>query len=217
MLRQLAGPRLTSAVEDSFTQLGVGQPFRDTIERILQPLQDHFAPTYEHCLRVGVSSRKIAQHLKLSRRTQALLLFSGLLHDCGKALTPLEVLDCKHDWTAEYQQIIKRHVIDGYRMVAPELPMAAAVLLWHHRFQPDSYPRRFPSTARRFAATTEARIKYYGRLLALADFYDAAHRKNDRNGDQRVTDAVIKQHMLDQNEDQQQLVGELYDAGIFLA
>ncbi len=216
MLRQLTGQRLATAVEESFTELGVGQNVRATIERLLAALQNHYGPTYEHCLRVGLSSRKIAQHLNHSAHAQTLLLFSGLLHDAGKALTPLEVLECKHDWTADFQHIIKRHVKDGYRMVVPHLPMAAAILLWHHRFQPDPYPEHFPASAKRYSVKTQARIKRYGRLLALADFYDAAHRKNERNGDARVTDAAIKERMLLQNEDERPLVAALYDAGIFL-
>jgi HD-GYP domain-containing protein (c-di-GMP phosphodiesterase class II) len=56
----------------------------------------------------------------------------------------------------------------------------------------------------------------YGRILAIADVYDALHRKNSKYGESKyLTDEEIKQKMLEGNTDRVDLIEDLYEAGIF--
>jgi len=58
-------------------------------------------------------------------------------------------------------------------------------------------------------------IALYGRILAIADCYDALHRVNDKFGTvQALTGEDIKEKMFQFNPDQRVLLNELYEANI---
>ncbi len=75
-----------------------------------------------------------------------------------------------------------------------------------------------PSGEIDFCKGTEANIMYYARVLALIDFYDALmNRENDKFGDvpRLPTIEEGKVIMLKANQDQEYLLNQLYNHGIF--
>jgi len=74
-----------------------------------------------------------------------------------------------------------------------------------------------PKPLHEYSEATRLLIPEYGRVLALADVYDALHRVNSRFGDKRqLADDEIKEKMLEFNPDRKDLIMDLYNADIFI-
>ena len=205
----------TSSLEEQFldacTQVGVKEADRNDIIAILEPLRRKHPPSYHHSLRVALRARAIACHQHFDERA---LLFAGALHDIGKALVPLRVLEKTDEWTALDQRIMQRHVLDGYRLLRDRFDFSGEVMLWHHRFQVRGYPKRLPPPLHRYSTATRVLIMEYGRLLALADVYDALHRSNSRSKHGGLSAEEIKEKMLEYNPDRRPLIHALYASGV---
>jgi putative nucleotidyltransferase with HDIG domain len=172
------------------------------------------SPTYEHCIRVGLLACAIGKFMGVDERA---LLFAGLLHDIGKALVLMSTLGKTKDWTEEDNREMEGHVTDGFRLLRGRFDFSAQVVSWHHQFQGNYYPKELPKPLHEYSKGTEVTIAMYGRILALADSFDALHRVNFQDGKVRArTDEEIKTLMLERNPDQAVLVGRLYEAGVLL-
>ena len=208
----------TQALELRFLEasleVGVGEEDVGDVITFLRPLQQKHLPTYEHSLRVALVARAIAKHQHVDEKA---LLLAGALHDVGKVRVPHRVLSQTDHWTASDQRIIQRHVLDGYRLIRGRFDFSAETILWHHRFQDRGYPKRLPPPLHRYSTATHALIIECGRLLALADVYDALHRQNSkikRGGG--LSSQEIKEKMLGYNRDKRALVNSLYASGVLV-
>jgi len=150
--------------------------------------------------------------LHLKART---LLYAGLLHDVGKAQTPVATLSKTSGWTEQDQAAMVCHVMDGYRMIRDRFDFTAEVILWHHRFQPKRYPEELPTPLHEYNEVTSLLIPTYGRLLSLADQFDALHRVNGKHDASPLTGAKIMERIMANNQDYQVLIKQLFDADIF--
>lgn len=194
-----------------FDELQLSNNQRESIVAFLHPLKIKDYITYEHGIRVGLLASRIAHFMHLDQKA---LLYAGLLHDIGKTQARLEILQKTEDWTPDDKEEIKQHVLDGYRMIRGRFDFSAEVILWHHRFQVGGgYPKELPAPLHDYEEGTKMMITLYGRILSLADCFDALHRINDKFG--ILTGEQIKEKMLTFNRDQQFLIEELYSAGIF--
>jgi putative nucleotidyltransferase with HDIG domain len=178
----------------------------------LLPLKLKDSQTYEHCLRVGILSRMIGQSMHLDEKA---LLYAGLLHDLGKILTDLKTLQKTEGWTDRDTEEVKSHVVDGYRMLRGRFDFTAEVILWHHRFQAAGYPKALPRPLHEYRQGTKLLHLIYGRIVAIADQFDALHRINDKSGVKRaLSEEEIRQAMFEHNPDMRVLITELYNSGI---
>jgi len=203
--------------EQLFKGLGGRIPIAELrgINALLGPLRLK-GPVYNfhwrHSVRVAFLTVEIAKTLNLDPKPA---LYAGLLHDCVKAQVPASLLGKTENWTVEDSLAIQIHVTDGYRLVAGWFDFSAAILLWHHRFQKNPYPEPMPPALHRYSEGTLATIEEYGRVLALADSYDALHRVNNTGrGVTRRTGEEIRGLMEAQNQDQPALVKALYEYGV---
>lgn len=114
--------------------------------------------------------------LKLQQMRRA-----ALLHDIGKLDLP-EPLFSKHDLTPDERGVVESHVMRSYIKVFTKLPEEAAILLGHHRFQMDGYPRGIDWTI--FTEETQ-RLQL---LLFLADQTDARLTKRAYHDPQPVNE-----------------------------
>lgn len=203
---------LEARLQAAMVERGVSEANQAGIKAFLAPLKEKHLPTYEHCIRVGLVASDIASFLQRDARG---LLFAGALHDVGKIQAPLELLNKTSGWTEEDSRNMRRHVTDGYRMLRDRFDFAAEVALWHHRFQEAGYPAKLPPDLHDYSPGTKSIIPHYGKVLAIADTYDALHRINDKHGEKRaLTGEEIKDRMLAFHGDSQQLIEDLYRAGV---
>ena len=197
-------------------ELGISDTNKMLLESFLTPLRDKSSVThfhYLHSLRVGILARQIGHFIHHEEKP---LLFAGVLHDLGKCQTPLHILGKTGSWSDEDQSAIEQHVMDGYRLLRGRFDISAEIMLWHHRFQENGYPQELPPFLHHYKETMKLLIREYGRIVALADVYDALHRADGKFGEKKeLTAKEVKEKMFVFNPDRKKLISALYDAGIF--
>jgi HD-GYP domain-containing protein (c-di-GMP phosphodiesterase class II) len=195
--------------------VGISGTNQQHLRSLLAPLRDKDPITnfhYLHSLRVGLLARQIGSFIHHEEKP---LLLAGTLHDLGKCQTCLRVLGKTGSWSDADQEEIEQHVLDGYRLLRGRFDYSAEIMLWHHRFQENGYPEELPSFLHKYRQTTQLLIREYGRIVAIADVYDALHRVNEKVGEARaLTSTEIREKMFEYNPDRKKLVIALYSAGI---
>lgn len=201
-------------LDEAFKDLKIAEDWQASLLAFLAPLKEKGEVGqyhYLHSIRVALTAKAIGEFMGVDSKA---LFYAGLLHDVGKALTNPKTLGQTSCWTAEDAKEIQGHVIDGFRLLRGRFDFSASILLWHHEFQRNAYPLELPKPLHPFSKGTEVTIAIYGRLLAIADTYDAMHRVNSETGGMRLTDPEIKVNMLKSHPDQKVLIENLYKAGV---
>lgn len=130
-------------------------------------LRGHHEYTYMHCVNVGILSVSIGVKLDFEREELIQLGAAGILHDIGKKKIPLEILDKPGKLSKEEYDLMKQHAAFGYDMISDNEEFSniskTAVLQHHERYDGSGYPH----------GLTGERITLFGRILAVADTYDA--------------------------------------------
>ncbi len=173
---------LENLLEQAFDDLQIKPDQRESLKTYLTIIRNRDEATYKHCLRVGLLSRDIADYYGLDAKA---LLYAGLMHDVGKVLVDGDTLRKKENFTAEDYEKVKSHALVGHALLAGIHEFTAAIIVRHHRYQPNPYPAELPKPKAKFSPATMQLIDMYARLLSVADFYDAAiSRDNSKFGGQ---------------------------------
>lgn len=123
--------------------------------------------TYMHSVAVCALMVALARQLGIDEKMTRELGMAGLLHDLGKALMPMEVLNKPGKLTDEEFAIMKSHPVEGHRLLVEggavgEIPLD--VCLHHHeKIDGNGYPHRLK----------DAEISLYAKMGAVCDVYDA--------------------------------------------
>jgi putative nucleotidyltransferase with HDIG domain len=97
----------------------------------------HHTDTYRHCLFVTGFAVAFAQHLGMREDDQRRLTRAALLHDVGKAFTPVAILDKPGALTEPEMDEIRQHPRRGYDALMAQggfPPEMLDVVLHHHEF-----------------------------------------------------------------------------------
>jgi HD-GYP domain-containing protein (c-di-GMP phosphodiesterase class II) len=169
-----------------------GRPALQQARRVVQPLVDrmfedadaligltalkrHDEYTFVHCVNVSILSVRMGQLLGFSRTELASIGVAALLHDTGKLMVPGEVLRKPGKLEEEEWAAIRRHPIEGLRIISrmpglSELMLSAMRVAFEHHMNVNQtgYPR--VQGARAMGA--------FSRIVAVADVFDAltSHR-----------------------------------------
>ena len=123
--------------------------------------------SYMHSVAVCALMVSLARRLGHDEDACRAAGLAGLLHDIGKALMPLDVLNKPGKLSTQEFDVIKTHPLRGHEVLlegrgAPEL--ALDVCLHHHeRIDGAGYPHGLPAE----------RISVHARMGAVCDVYDA--------------------------------------------
>lgn len=169
-----------------------GRPALQQARRVVQPVVDqllrnadslvgmtalkqHDEYTYAHCVNVSILSVRMGQQLGLGRSDLANIGVAALLHDTGKIAVPLEVLHKPGQLNDDEWRAIRRHPIEGVRIVSrlpgiSELMLDSMRVAFEHHMHVDhsGYPK-----------VRDGRpLGAFSRIVAVADIFDAvtAHR-----------------------------------------
>lgn len=122
---------------------------------------------YRHAIDVASFSGLLGRWLGLPDKKVAELVYAGLLHDIGKARVEFAILSKPGPLGAAEHQLARLHVERAAAMLqgAPHLSeaVAAAVREHHERLDGSGYPEGLKG----------GHISAYGRILTIADVYDA--------------------------------------------
>lgn len=133
----------------------------------LTQLRNRDEYTSLHCLNVCVMSIAFCRQLGYCDEDLRVIGLGALLHDVGKASTPLHILNKPGPLTREEFAVIQRHPEDGYRMMRKAGGLsdeALDIIRYHHeRVSGRGYP-----TGRGVNELSQAIL-----AVAIADVYDA--------------------------------------------
>jgi len=123
--------------------------------------------TYQHSLSVAIIAVSIGNKMNLNKLILEQLALSGLLHDLGKMSIRKTVLNKPGKLTDEEFEIIKQHPETAVKQLKKNKMIPAMVLegiqSHHEKFDGTGYPKRLNGDS----------IPLFGRILAVADVYDA--------------------------------------------
>jgi hypothetical protein len=135
------------------------------VQRLANAVDAQDVYLHGHSRRVARHADKIGRKLGLSGVALARLRAAAIAHDIGKVAVPRRVLDKPGPLTTEEFELIKRHPVDGARIVAVlgDREIAAIVLHHHERYDGAGYPAGLAGEA----------IPLGARIVAVADTFDA--------------------------------------------
>jgi putative two-component system response regulator len=141
---------------------------RETLNRLALAGEYRDDETHEHAQRVGRTAALLADDLGLPDDEVDLIRRSAPLHDIGKVGVPDAILLKRGRLTADEFDLIKGHTLIGGRILAhsvSEVLRAGEVIArtHHERWDGGGYPLGLSGEA----------IPLHGRLVALADMFDA--------------------------------------------
>jgi putative nucleotidyltransferase with HDIG domain len=120
----------------------------------------------EHSLNVAILLANFGKYLGMSEEEVQDLSYAGFLHDLGKIKIPDEILHKPGRLTDSEMEIMKGHVkhgVDYLKSTEIAQPLIQAISEHHERLDGLGYP----------AGTKGEDISQAGRMLAIADMYDA--------------------------------------------
>ncbi|HJW26837.1 MAG TPA: HD-GYP domain-containing protein [Rhodocyclaceae bacterium] len=123
--------------------------------------------TYMHSVAVCALMIALARQLGLDEDQTRELGMAGLLHDVGKMMMPLEVLNKPGKLTDEEFATMKRHPEEGYKLLLVSKAVTETIIdvcLHHHeKMDGSGYPH----------GLTGEHISLYAKMGAVCDVYDA--------------------------------------------
>jgi HD-GYP domain-containing protein (c-di-GMP phosphodiesterase class II) len=166
------------------------------VHRFVASLEGKDPETRDHVIRTTEMAVRVGEHFRLSGRELRNLGLAALLHDIGKLETPIEILEKPSRLTNDEYAIVKRHAVDGERMLLAEPALAgvAAIVRSHHeRIDGRGYPD----------GLTGDTIPLAARIIAVCDAFDAmTHETRFRRAmAPGMAFSVLREHATSQFDD----------------
>jgi putative nucleotidyltransferase with HDIG domain len=175
----------------------------ETLQRLALAAEYRDDDTFQHTDRVARTAGLLAVRLGLSADAVALIRLAAPLHDIGKLAVSDTILLKPGSLTAEEFETMKSHAAAGARILADSrsavLRLAQEIASTHHEWWDGSgYP----------AGLAAAAIPLSGRIVALADVFDALTHARPYKSAWPLADAVAEICRLD---------GRQFDPGVVRA
>jgi putative nucleotidyltransferase with HDIG domain len=123
--------------------------------------------TYTHSLNVGILSAMLAGEIGITRNRLEDLALCALMHDIGKIDIPIEIINKNGSFTPTEFDVIKTHPLKGVERMRKCYNLSTEVLpgiqSHHEKIDGSGYPY----------GHSGKQIPLFGRILAVADVYDA--------------------------------------------
>ena len=144
--------------------------------------------TFNHSVNVAIYAIALGQRVGIPKKHLSHLGMAGLFHDIGKTQVPKEILNKTGKLTAEEWVVMRTHPIIGAEIVMSmkdwgELStrMIDGAFEHHLKYDLTGYPR----------LTRKKKITLFGKIITLADFYDALVRPRVYNRFPFVSEKIL--------------------------
>jgi putative nucleotidyltransferase with HDIG domain len=144
--------------------------------------------TFNHSVNVAIYAIALGQRIGIPKRHLSHLGMAGLFHDMGKTKIPREILNKTEKLEPEEWAIMRSHPVIGTELIMRmkewgELStrMIEGAFEHHLRYDLTGYPR----------LTRKRKISLFGRIIAIADFYDALVRPRVYNRFPFVSEKIL--------------------------
>jgi len=157
----------------------------NSLHMLAKAAEYHDDGTGNHIKRVGKYSEILAKKLGLDEDAQEVLRNAAPMHDVGKVGIPYQIIIKPGKLTDSEYELIKEHCKIGYDILKEEPHLfhqaAAEIALSHHeRFDGQGYPTGLVGRS----------IPLYGRIVAVADVFDALVSSRTYKGAWKVSEAL---------------------------
>lgn len=133
----------------------------------LSKLSNYDSYTYSHSINVAAIALVFGEFLGMPRKDLKMLGVAGMMHDLGKTAIPNRIINKRGRLTKNEFEQIKKHPIFGLRILekSRDIPPSVmqAVAEHHEKYNGTGYPHGLKKND----------TSVFGRILALADVYDA--------------------------------------------
>jgi putative nucleotidyltransferase with HDIG domain len=140
--------------------------FHDLVRKWAQDIESKDAYTHGHCERVSDVACLLAEEMGFDATTMFWFKVGALLHDVGKIVVPVEILNKNGPLTPEERAWMERHPVAGVELLKEvEFPGDVLPMIrgHHERWDGHGYPDRLAGEDIPLAA----------RILCVADVFDA--------------------------------------------
>lgn len=133
----------------------------------LATLKSHDEYTYVHTINVALLAAALAEACGLSVDQVHQITQAALMHDLGKRVIPLSILNKSGNLDENERRIMNRHPVEGARLLMgqPSIPDFATVVAFEHHMHLDG--SGYPSRAKNWKPNLAAQI------VQQADVFDA--------------------------------------------
>jgi HD-GYP domain-containing protein (c-di-GMP phosphodiesterase class II) len=156
----------------------------------LTTLRDYDEYTFTHSVNVCIFSVALGKKLGFDKHQLYELGLGALLHDVGKVRMPIEVLNKAGKLTQEEFRAMNEHPAEGLISLfdlrgLSELPLRQMLVAYEHHMKVDQtgYPR----------SIRPRRTSLFGRIVAVADAFDAATSKRSYQAEPWTPDQVLRE------------------------
>ncbi|WP_026842072.1 HD-GYP domain-containing protein [Citrifermentans bremense] len=159
------------------------QAFNYTIEALARACEAAEEDTGRHIVRVNRYSGALAANMGFNIEFIQDISISAQMHDVGKIRIPSEILLKKGLLNVKEMQLMRQHPAFGAEIIgdSPRLRLAHEIALAHHEnWDGTGYPKRLRGE----------RIPLGGRIVKVADVYDALRSKRSYKGAMTHQEAV---------------------------
>src|SRR4030042_3755382 len=144
--------------------------------------------TFNHSVNVAIYAIALGQRIGIPKKQLSHLGMAGLFHDIGKTQIPREIINKTGKLSPEEWAIIRSHPIVGAEIVMRmkewgglSTRMIDAAFEHHLRYDLTGYPK----------LARKRKITLLGRIIAIADFYDALVRPRVYNRFPYISEKIL--------------------------
>jgi putative nucleotidyltransferase with HDIG domain len=174
--KRLMQNAVNAIIQDDSTLLGLAN------------IKNYDEYTFNHSVNVAIYAIALGQRIGIPKRHLSHLGMAGLFHDMGKTKIPREILNKTEKLEPEEWAIMRSHPVIGTELIMRmkewgELStrMIEGAFEHHLRYDLTGYPR----------LTRKRKISLFGRIIAIADFYDALVRPRVYNRFPFVSEKIL--------------------------
>lgn len=144
--------------------------------------------TFNHSVNVAIYAIALGQRIGIPKKDLSHLGLAGLFHDIGKTQIPKEIINKSEKLATEEWAVMRAHPVVGAEMILRmkewgglSTRMMDAAFEHHLKYDLSGYPK----------LTRKKRISLIGRIITIADFYDALVRPRVYNRFPYVSEKIL--------------------------